>query len=188
MADEALERTRPTTNVIRYRLIVGKAVVLDHNFRRTGLGNELDCHKALTDISIGRFPAACVDQPSREPDVSAHTGEDVWLAAIRRLHADPVDSAGASIHLREAHREFRVRNVPLSDLNGIRECRKHRHGWCRHNTADSHAGHLHPSGLEELHMISIRIPEGNDLSESVIVRSGRSEAARREALGHGLGV
>jgi hypothetical protein len=126
MADETLECTSPPTSVIRHRLIVGKAVVTNHDFRRTGLRNELECYKALTYIAIRRFPAACVDQPSRGPDVPAHTGEDVWFATIGRLHADPVDPADASIHFRDAHREFRVRNVPLSDLNGIRECGEHR--------------------------------------------------------------
>ena len=125
MADEAVERTSPPMRMIRHGLIVGKAVVTNYNFRPIALPKELECYKALTDISIRRFPPACVDQPSREADLSADTGEDVWFGAIGRLHPDPVDPPDASIHLRDAHPEFRVRNVPLSDLYGIRERGKH---------------------------------------------------------------
>jgi hypothetical protein len=128
MADETVECTSPATNVIRHRLIVGKTVVTNHNFRRTALGQELDCYKGLTYIGIRRFPTACVDQPLRKPNISTHTGEDVWFDTTGRLHADPVDPADANIHLRHADREFRVGNVPLSDLNGIRECGEHRSG------------------------------------------------------------
>ena len=142
MADEAVERTSPPASVIRHRLFVGQAFVTNDNFRRTGLRNELERYYALAYIAIRRLPAACVDQLSREPDVLAHPGEDVWFGTIGRLHADLINPAGASIHLREAYREFRVRNVPLSDLNRIRECGEHRNGWRRHNAADSHVGHL----------------------------------------------